>query len=754
MRYVLPAAAIVAAVWFGGEGPLPGWPLWGPLVMAMLDAGRWRLWLATALAALLGWLSLHQGLAARLPESLNGEPLWVRAEVVELVEREQRVRYGEPVAWQSLLLDVTVVQRPERWPGRHRVRVSAWGPLPALHAGDRFEGRLRLYFPHGWHNQTGPDRARFFLSQRIDARGVLDAVEGTPRSEGGLHAWRQRVADRLRARLAVSPLGAAVIPALVSGDRRGLDRALNELFQITGTAHLLAISGLHLTLVTSLLWWSGRAVLAPLSQWLWPAARRFSLGQLGWVPALVGALAYAALAGFNPPVRRALIMVTVLALCRLMRRWPAPDEGLALALLAVLLIDPLAALSVGLWLSFGAVAVILLLLEGGGRLPMVLALPLPMAVAGAALFDLWAWWSPLANLLLVPLFSLLVVPAALLGAAFDWMPALHAAAVGVELGTLVMEAMAAWPAPALPPAVGWGALALAAALLLWLLPAWPWPRRLLPLCLLPWLLPDPAAPGHGQVDVVMFEVGQGQALALRTAHHVLLYDVGPGWESGSAMAMVVAPWLRRQRLTPALTLVSHGDADHAGGYASLRRRFPGGPVFAARDAWIDGAVPCLAGTHWHADGVEFRFLHPDVHFPSMGNESSCVLRIASAYGSALLASDVGAVVERMLVHDHPGALVSDVVLVAHHGSGGSSDPALVEATAPRVALVSAGHGNRFGHPQPEVVQRWEMAGAQVPVSAREGAVRVRLARGGLQLEARRRMQPRLWDAARRDDAQP
>src|SRR5690606_11097132 len=166
-------------------------------------------------------------------------------------------------------------------------------------------------------------------------------------------------------------------------------------------------------------------------------------------------------------------------------------------------------------------------------------------------------------------------------------------------------------------------------------------------------------------------------------------------------------------------VVSHGDADHAGGYASLRRRFPGGPVFAARDAWIDGAVPCLAGSRWQADGVEFRFLHPDVHFPSMGNESSCVLRIASEHGSTLLAGDVGAVVERMLVHDHPAALASDVVLVAHHGSGGSSDPALVDATAPRVALVSAGHGNRSGHPQPEVVRRWETAGAQVPLSARE-----------------------------------
>src|SRR5690606_2676862 len=111
-------------------------------------------------------------------------------------------------------------------------------------------------------------------------------------------------------------------------------------------------------------------------------------------------------------------------------------------------------------------------------------------------------------------------------------------------------------------------------------------------------------------------------------------------------------------------VVSHGDADHAGGYRALRRSFPDGPVFAASDARIGGAAPCLAGSAWQADGVEFRFLQPDLYFPAMGNESSCVRQVRSAHGSALRAGAVGKVVERMLVHDHPGRLDSDVVLVA------------------------------------------------------------------------------------------
>ncbi len=166
---------------------------------------------------------------------------------------------------------------------------------------------------------------------------------------------------------------------------------MREHFQATGTAHLLAISGLHLTLVTGLLWFAGRWLLAPLCWWLWPATRRLALQQLAWAPALAGGLGYAALAGFSLPTRRALIMVAVLALCQWHRRHPPAGHTLALALLAVLLVDPLAALSAGLWLSFGAVAMILLLIHGG-RLPVMLALPVPMAVAGAGLFGGWAWW--------------------------------------------------------------------------------------------------------------------------------------------------------------------------------------------------------------------------------------------------------------------------------------------------------------------------------------------------------------------------
>jgi competence protein ComEC len=158
----------------------------------------------------------------------------------------------------------------------------------------------------------------------------------------------------------------------------------------------------------------------------------------------------------------------------------------------------------------------------------------------------------------------------------------------------------------------------------------------------------------------------------------------------------------------------------------------------------------MAGTQWQFDGVRLRFLHPHRHFPAMRNESSCVLRIESAHGAALLAGDIGAVVERMLVHDQPDALRSDVVLLAHHGSDKSSDPAFVAATGTGLAVASSGHGNRFGHPHPRVMQRWSAAGAATADTARDGAIRIRIG-DGAHIERRRSRHPRLWDAVRRGE---
>ena len=164
---------------------------------------------------------------------------------------------------------------------------------------------------------------------------------------------------------------------------------------------------------------------------------------------------------------------------------------------------------------------------------------------------------------------------------------------------------------------------------------------------------------------------------------------------------------------------------------------------------LSASAACLAGHTWTWDGVRFRVLHPGAGFPYLGNEASCVVRIETAHGNVLLAGDIGHYVERKLNAEMATQLRSDVVIVPHHGSGGSSDPAFVAATGAHLALVSSGADNRFRHPRPQIVRRWCDAGAEVLDTARSGALRVWIGRDGLRVRERRADQPRLWDAVRR-----
>ncbi|KWS03387.1 DNA internalization-related competence protein ComEC/Rec2 [Lysobacter capsici AZ78] len=389
---------------------------------------------------------------------------------------------------------------------------------------------------------------------------------------------------------------------------------------------------------------------------------------------------------------------------------------------------------------------------------------------GVLLFGQASLAGPFANLVAVPWWSLLVVPLALIGTGLE---ALHAgtgefawrwAAACFEPGWPWFEALAGsglalwWL-----PEARWFALPLALIGAFWLLLPRGVPGKALAMLLwLPLLWPDRHLPAHGEAELVVVDVGQGLSVLVRTAHHALLFDAGPavrdGFDAGERAVVPALHALGVRRLDRAVA--SHADNDHAGGLAAVLRAFPAGEVSAPPE--VEGEAlqhiatrPCEAGRSWTWDGVRLRWLHPPRHFPYLGNESSCVLRIDSRHGSALLTGDIGEVIERDLVRRAAVAaeddLRADVVLVAHHGSGGSSDPAFVQATSARHALVSSGHGNRFGHPRADVLERWARAGAQTQDTATDGALRVGLRAGGTTVETRRQAHPRLWDATRRTD---
>jgi competence protein ComEC len=381
-------------------------------------------------------------------------------------------------------------------------------------------------------------------------------------------------------------------------------------------------------------------------------------------------------------------------------------------------------------------------------------LPLTVTLFGQASFA-----GPVANLVAVPWWSLVVIPLALVGVLAE---SLHAGLGEVFwlAGSWCFDVL--WPwlariadsplAMAWLPESRWFALPLALLSVFWLLLPRGVPGKPLALLLwLPLLFPGRDLPRPGEAELVVVDVGQGLSVLVRTARHQLLYDMGPASDDGfDAGERAVVPALHALgvRVLDA-AVISHGDNDHAGGWGAVSKAFPVAAFLAPADSPVPGIASCIAGQSWNWDGVRFRVLHPTRGFPYLGNEASCVIRVETRHGNALLTGDIGHYTERALLRRAPSLMRNDVVVVAHHGSAGSSDTGFVEATGARLAVVSSGAGNRFGHPRDEVVQRWCEAGAEVADTARAGALRVWLARGGLRLQERRASRARLWDAARR-----
>ena len=724
---------------FTGLAPAPGGLAALALLLLALLLERIqrcaRIWsVVLGMLAGLAWggSAVERGLAGWLPPHLAGETLMVTGVVADLPVYDGQGYGGQSYGGQSyggqgrvrfLLQRVQWEGEASEWPRPGDLRLT-WHDPGMLFPGDRVRLSVTLQPPRGQVNQGSFDRARLDLARGIGARGSVQVMHERQYRPHSLAAWRARTSQSLIARLAGQPLGQRVLPALVAADRRGLSEDDWRLLQRTGTAHLMAISGLHISLVAMLVWGLSRVLLVP---WLAPRGR--SAHRWATLPAMLAAIGYALLAGFALPAQRALIMTLLLLLAITLGRRPATGHGLRLALVALLFYAPLSVLDNGFWLSFGAVALLIHALPGGGRWPFWARLLRTQGLVSMALgaltgwlFALWGLLSPLANLIMVPLFSLLLIPLLLAGALLPGAAVLlQPAARLLELCWWIMGFLDQF-SPLLP--VPQGVLVvvlLGLSCTLLLAPRAPWPRSWAVVLCLPWLWPVTDVPPPGGFDVILFDVGQGQAVAIRTREGLLLYDLGPGWPGGDAGRTIIGPWLARQRQPLTKVFISHGDQDHAGGLASLGPVLAAVPLYAGEPDRLPGTRLCKRGQHWQQGGIDVRVLWPPSGLPlERSNNRSCVVQIQGAYGSILLTGDIYKPVEYWLAAQDD--LKSDLLLVPHHGSATSSSYAFLRAVAPVQAFVSAGHANRFGHPAGTVRSRYAELGIPLWVSSETGMI--------------------------------
>lgn len=669
----------------------------------------------------LAWACLSAQLALddRLPAALDGETRWVEGRIVGLPQ------YNEGVVRFEL---ADAHSRRTRLPSSMRL---AWFGGPPVSSGERWRLAVKLKRPTGLLNPHGFDYQAWLLSRGIGATGTVKDGHLRQPAQG---AWRDGVRQALAQVDAQGRSGA--LAALVLGDGAGLSRDDWQVLQDTGTVHLLVISGQHIGLLAALVY---LLVAGAARYGMWPA-------RLPWLPwacalAFVAALGYGLLAGFEVPVRRACTMIGLVLLWRLRYRHPDPWWAWLLAFNGVLVFDPLASLRPGFWLSFAAVAILMFTfgarlgpwrwwqtwtraqwLVAVGLCPILLILGLPISLSG-----------PLVNLVAVPWVSLLVLPPALLGTALLPVPFVGEGLLWIAGGlldllfkglALVAGRIPVW-VPAAIPIWAWCMAALGALLLL--LPKGV-PLRVLgwPMLLLVVFPPrEEVPPGHA--EIWQLDVGQGLAVLVRTRRHALLYDAGPRFGEADAGERVVLPTLRKLGVTGLdLMLLSHADADHAGGAQAVRNGLPTVRVVSGDPAALPAtlqAEACDSGARWEWDGVRFELWQWSSALES--NQRSCVLLVEAGGERLLLTGDIDSHAERALL-DGPLAVPVQWLAAPHHGSRSSSSMLLLSRLKPHSVLISRGQGNAFGHPHPRVMARYRRLGMAIYDSAEQGAIRLQL----------------------------
>ncbi len=741
-------------------------------------------------AAALGWGQAGWRAAAFAQEAiqsnLEGRDIRITGIVAAMPQRDESgIRFRLDVESAQLLEQgkATPVQLPPRiqlsW-YRSLPRLSEeaavvpFAELQATHgdlkAGERWQTVARLKAPHGNMNPHGFDYELWLWEQGIGATGYIRATpREAARGDGPvkigdtwqhpIEAARQKVRDAIFQRVG-SPQLAGVIAALAVGDQAAIDRSDWDIYRATGVAHLMSISGLHITMFA----WGAALLIGSL----WRRSMRLTNALPAQHAALVGgvllAAAYALFAGWGVPAQRTVWMLSAAALLKLSgKQWPWPLVWLSVLALIVA-IDPWALLSAGFWLSFVAVGILFASDAGrdGGRVEDRIeerfkvrgaaklagkvhgvwlrlkgmlreqwVITLALAPLSLMLFNQVSIVGLLANALAIPWVTLVVTPLAMGGAIAP--PLWEAAALAVQGMSAVLAWMAQFPyatvsiassSDFMPAAALFGSVLLVLRLPVAL-------RFAGAVMILPFLLYTAPRPPEGEFALLAADIGQGNALLVQTANHSLLYDAGPRLSRESdAGQRTLVPLLRALGEKLDVLMISHRDADHIGGAAAVLKMQPQAKLMSSIEAEnelqkVRPAQRCVAGQKWRWDGIDFEILHPkeeDYDTAQKPNAMSCVVRISNGRQTVLLVGDLEAAQEQRLVSEK-AALKADLLLVPHHGSKTSSTPEFLDAVRPSIAIVQAGYRNRFQHPVPEVMARYQERSIRIVSSPLCGAAR-------------------------------
>jgi competence protein ComEC len=699
--------------------------------------------LLTAFALGLAWAIFyaHLQLSWVLPDDLEGKPVKLIGYIASIPDIHPHQT--------AFLFSLTQLQFENRIQSvQGRIHLSWQNPPVKLHVGDQWQLVARLKKIHGQMNPGGFDYEAWSFQEGIRANGsVYTKAEPSYLRLG--NAWyyypiarlREFFRDKIQKYLAqthVSPW----ITALAIGERQNIPADDWQVLRNTGTNHLMAIAGLHIGFMAGFAY--------GVVGWLWRHQRKLCLllpaQHAGAVSALIIALLYSAMAGFSIPTQRACIMLSVYLLLVLSRRHVTAWQVWGIALLSVLLWNPLSVLTDSFWLSFISVALIIYGIKGRlapkgiwwkhGRIQWVIAVGLiPISVW---LFHEFSLVSFLANSIAIPWVGFLILPFTLcgcffllfspkLGSLLLWLAAKSLAILWSILSYFSHLSWAAWY-PAVPH-IGFILLACIGMVIL-LLPRG-FPGRWFGIIgLLPLLLYQPSGPKAGEVVFTLLDVGQGLSAVVQTQKHLLVFDAGPRLSENNDMGeSVVVPFLRTLGVNHLDRLViSHGDNDHIGGAGAILKQIPTYLVQSSVPEHFTSmpASYCLLGEHWQWDQVQFEFLYPSLDKLGLDNNSSCVLRISAGQQQILLTGDIEKLAEQYLISNAANELSAAILVAPHHGSKTSALDEFIRDVNPRIVLFPVGYRNRYHFPHPSVVEKYRTLGIIAYDTVQAGAIQFHL----------------------------
>lgn len=679
----------------------------------------------------LSWMLLHVEIFKHHSYQsclLEGKRILIQGEVLSVAYSEKQyltkvVKYVEL----DFVMHKIVKPEPDNRDKKlkHKIRLKWLNPSNNVSIGDSWQLYVKLKKPRNFSTHGSFDLEKYLFAQRIEMVGQVinspnNMLIARDQLTCSINKIRYLVANKINIAAKNWNLSKkGIILALSLGINNSISATDKTIFQDTGTAHLLAISGLHIGFVASLIFL--------IINFLWKKLVSIQLLEklpgpiVGAIGSMIGAFLYAGLAGFSIATVRALIMTNICFGCIILRKVMAIEQIYFLAMLFILILDPFASLSISFWLSFLAVGILLYgykeLSNTSNRKIFGLAktnwaMLIGLLPINGLLFGKISLISYIANFIAIPWVNFLVLPWLLTSILFGCVNIIFAkyllifADLNLNLLLMVLKFLSNMPyasveiaTPLLP-----SFLISCIGSILWLVPQGFLNKYIAIICFLPIFLPKKLSPEYGDAIVSVLDVGQGLATVIQLENHILLYDAGPNNK-------VVLNYLRSMNYNNIeQAIISHTDSDHIGGLKDLVSK----QIVKKFSTSLENyqvlnlsAQLCQPDYSWQLDGVEFKFLHPDhINYSENKNDSSCVLQMRTNKHSMLFTGDISQKLEKLLVAKYVDQLKSDVLLVPHHGSLSSSSEQFIQAVDPKYAVVSAGYMNMYGHPRPEVLAKY------------------------------------------------